>query len=372
MIIYISNSYYPSVEANLVHVLNQVHALKKINHNVKLVLVSSLCKEEIVKSIFINYGLNFEFNNFLIYNSKSAKFKELKSLILGLFFICFNFKSVNFIISRNLFFSFFYFGSNLISEFHTIYNSIIRSTFQNIIIKRKYQKNIFISKRLFYYLSLKDNFSNHLILHDAATKQEDCLLNSKITREYVSSFFLKDQYLCLYSGSLHEGRGIDVIIYLANENPDINFLIIGHLNPENSFLNSDNIYFLGYVPYIDIRSYLMISDVLLMPYQNKVSINVKGQDTSKWMSPLKLFEYMSVMKPIISSNLPVLREILKSNNNCKLVKFNSHSDWNSAINFIKNNPDYSRELGKNAYIDFNSNYTWDIRALRIFNFFYEI
>lgn len=370
MLIYISSSYYPSVEANLVHVLNQVHSFKRMNYKIKLVLTSKLNKNQIVDSILTNYGLYFESDDFVIYKSKSSSLKELKIFILGFLYVWYNFYKIDFIISRNLMFSFFYKGGNLISEFHTIYNTKIRWFFQNKILKRKFQKKIFISKRLHFYLSSKQFISNYLILHDAASNNDRICSSFLIDRKYVSSLFLKDQYLCLYSGSLHKGRGIELIIDLANQNPDINFLIIGQLNSFNTFNNSDNIYFMGYVPYVEISSYLKIADVLLMPYQNKVSINVKGQDTSKWMSPLKLFEYMSVNKPIISSNLPVLREVLKSDYNCKLVKYNSDLEWNRAIKLLKNNTEFSKKLSNNAYLDFKRNYTWDIRAIKIYNFFY--
>jgi glycosyltransferase involved in cell wall biosynthesis len=342
-----------------------------MNCNIKLVLASKLNKSEIVDSILTNYGLHFESNDFIIYKSKSSKLKEFKIFILGLLYSYYYFNKTEFIISRNLIFSFFYKGSNLISEFHTIYDTNIRSFFQNKVIKRKFQKKIFISKRLHYYLSKKQFIPNYVVLHDAALNTDQISSSSFIDRKYVSSFFLKDQYLCLYSGSLHRGRGIELIVNLANNNPDINFLIIGQLNSPNTFINSHNIYFTGYIPYIEINSYLKISDVLLMPYQNKVSINVKGQDTSKWMSPLKLFEYMSVNKPIISSNLPVLREVLKSNYNCKLVKYNSDLEWDSAIKLLRSNVELANYLASNAYLDFIRNYTWDIRALKIYNFFYE-
>jgi glycosyltransferase involved in cell wall biosynthesis len=371
MIIYISSSYYPSVEANLVHVLNQVYSFKRMNYKIKLVLVSKLNRAQIIENIVSNYGLYFHSSDFIIFKSKSSRFKELKSFLVGFFYVCYNFNKVDFIISRNLFFSFFFKCPNLISEFHTLYNTKLRGYFQRKIINRKYQKNIFISRRLYYYLSLKQDISNYLILHDAAVDSEEICTLSNIDRKYVSSFFLKEQFLCLYSGSLHKGRGIELIVDLANQNPEINFLVIGQLNSSYSFVNSGNIYFLGYVPYIEISSYLKASDVLLMPYQNKVSINVKGQDTSKWMSPLKLFEYMSVNKPILSSNLPVLREVLRSNYNCKLVKYNSVSDWNCALNLLKNNAEFSKELSNNAYLDFKTNYTWDIRAMKIYNYFYE-
>ena len=56
-----------------------------------------------------------------------------------------------------------------------------------------------------------------------------------------------------------------------------------------------------------------------MPYQAKVSIGVKGHDTGRWMSPMKMFEYMAAGVPVISSDLAVLREILINEKNALLV-----------------------------------------------------
>ena len=46
--------------------------------------------------------------------------------------------------------------------------------------------------------------------------------------------------------------------------------------------------------------------ILLAPYQ-KDTIVPGGAITSDWMSPLKIFEYMSSKRPLISSNLEVLK-----------------------------------------------------------------
>ena len=58
-----------------------------------------------------------------------------------------------------------------------------------------------------------------------------------------------------------------------------------------------------------------------MPYQSKISINSKNFDDeiSKFISPLKMFEYLATGIPIISSNIKVLREKLIHNQNCLLV-----------------------------------------------------
>jgi len=80
------------------------------------------------------------------------------------------------------------------------------------------------------------------------------------------------------------------------------------------------------------------------------------------MSPLKIFEYMSHKKPIIVSDLPVLREILNEKNSI-LVKSDDVQTW---VNSIKKLQDLkNRELIANqALSDFN-NYTWKNRALLV-------
>ena len=49
--------------------------------------------------------------------------------------------------------------------------------------------------------------------------------------------------------------------------------------------------------------FLMKYDILLMPYEKKVFLSKRKTNTAKFMSPMKLFEYMSTGVPLISSNL---------------------------------------------------------------------
>ena len=76
-------------------------------------------------------------------------------------------------------------------------------------------------------------------------------------------------------------------------------------------------------------------DLLLMPYQNKVSIGVRGQDTSRWMSPMKMFEYMAAGQAIVASDLPVLREILVHKHNAILTKADDVIEWETAIKMLR-------------------------------------
>ena len=96
-----------------------------------------------------------------------------------------------------------------------------------------------------------------------------------------------------------------------------------------------------------------------MPYQEKVMIS-NDMDTSKWMSPMKLFEYMLSGVPLISSDLPVLREILKDNENAKLVNPGDVDEWCNAIDSFEN-LDKRYEIARNAYIKASAKYTWKER-----------
>ena len=111
-------------------------------------------------------------------------------------------------------------------------------------------------------------------------------------------------------------------------------------------------------------------DILLMPYQKKVSIGQKNHDTSGWMSPLKMFEYMSSNTAIISSNHDVLKEVLNTNN-AILCDYNNKDDWIKAIEKLENDKNFAKKISENAYKDFIENYTWNKRAKKIIKFFVE-
>ena len=67
-----------------------------------------------------------------------------------------------------------------------------------------------------------------------------------------------------------------------------------------------------------------------MPYQRKI----KGRSSiwlQKYMSPLKMFDYMATKMIIIASNLKVYKHILKHNFNCILVNMNEDEKWLNAI-----------------------------------------
>ena len=173
-----------------------------------------------------------------------------------------------------------------------------------------------------------------------------------------------------YTGHLYRGRGIEMIINLAQRLPAIQFLLIGG-EPKDVLraqalmdqLKDKNLVVTGFVPNAQLPLYQAACDALLMPYQVKVSAS-SGGDIGKYLSPMKLFEYMASERVILSSDLPVLREVLNPEN-AILLPPDELDAWYKAILYIKNHPNLAKKLSTQARRDVEK-YTWDVRVKRIF------
>ena len=169
-----------------------------------------------------------------------------------------------------------------------------------------------------------------------------------------------------YFGHLYSGRGIEIIEELAKLNSTCVFVVYGgnegDIEEYKSRNTNKNLFFMGYVHPKKAHKAMAMMDVLLMPYQKSVSIGIKGVDTSKWMSPMKLFEYLSVGVPIISSNISVLKEVLIDGENCLLVEPDDVNSWSVALQDIISNAELEEKLGFNAYNLYKDKYTWKHRA----------
>ena len=96
-----------------------------------------------------------------------------------------------------------------------------------------------------------------------------------------------------------------------------------------------------------------------MPYQPRVSAS-SGGDIGRYLSPMKLFEYMACGRVICSSNLPVLQEILTPEIAILLPPEDSGA-WVTAIQEIKDDPTLRSNLSHSARVAAKE-YSWENRA----------
>ena len=379
-IFYISSSSFPSRRANAVHVMNMCKALNNLNHRVTLFIRSE--SNDCRNYIFDNYEINSKLINIIetmpLLKRGTELFIAFKALIRYLFLNNLEKNSI-LIISINLFAAFFLSSlhkKKLIYETHILETGIIRKFVQKLLLQKKNVKIVVISKVLKKILlsNYNSESSNIKVYPDAAFDGGSPLANNiKIIKrkKYFSQIKKVHKYnhFVGYFGHLYAGRGIEIIQNLAEKKSEVLFLVFGGQDEDilkyqkNNKLS--NLMFMGHLPSKKVKFVMSIMDVLLMPYQKSVSVSLKSVNTASWMSPIKMFEYMSVGTPIISSDLQVLREILVDRHNSSLVKPDDVIEWLTALNLLIKDKNLAERLGTNAYKEFIEKYTWEIRAKKM-------
>lgn len=169
-----------------------------------------------------------------------------------------------------------------------------------------------------------------------------------------------------YVGSLVSGRGLDLIGKLASSLPALDFHILGGTAGQiahwKNRLAVGNLYFRGNKDPGEIPAHLQAFDILLAPYQQKVSIGLGDYETTQWMSPMKLFEYMAAGKAIVCSDLPALREFMVHHENCLLCPPDDAAAWQAALVLLAGDPALRQRLGACARREVEEKYTWKKRG----------
>ncbi len=178
--------------------------------------------------------------------------------------------------------------------------------------------------------------------------------------------FPADQTTAVYSGHLYAGRGVELLLGLAQSFPQVHFLLVGG-NPqavENCRKQSEqmgltNVTFTGFVPNQKLALYQAAGDVLLMPYGRTIA-GSSGGNTADICSPMKLFEYMAAGRAILSSDLPVLREVLNEHN-AAFCAADDLESWKAGLQSLLDDPARRQALGQKALEDVKP-FSWKSRA----------
>jgi glycosyltransferase involved in cell wall biosynthesis len=174
--------------------------------------------------------------------------------------------------------------------------------------------------------------------------------------------------IVLYSGQLLPGKGVDIFIEAASQFEErVMFLIVGgtpeqieHLQKSGPTDRLKNVHFAGFVQPRNIPLYQAAADVFVLP-------NTANSLISDFTSPLKLFEYMAAGRPIVSSDLQPLQEILTHRENAFLFPAGDAEALASGFRYVLKSDRFAQKISRQAQMDVRE-YTWEKRAQNIYDF----
>lgn len=374
-ILYLAKSILPSRTANSVHVMKMCQALAENGNEVWLcVLNEKNVEEPQYKEIFNYYAVKecFHFINIPIIIDKGNRVRFLLSHVHILLKIRQLLKEVQpeLVYSRDIFSCFVAAraGYKVIAESHfPLWYGLISSwSFRFLYRKRPFKGLVVISEALRQvYLKHYPDLapSKVIVAHDGADVPETQHLDGKKKIGRPGSLQVG------YVGHLYNGKGIEVIEAIAAKMEDVDFHIIGGLEKDiarwKNRIAEANVIFHGFISQTDLPDYINALDVCLLPNQYKTEAfgadsTRKKKNISLFTSPLKMFEYMAHGKPIVASDLPVLREVLDESV-AIFVQPDDFQGWISSISQLRDG-EQRKEKGINGLNLLKQNYSWQKRA----------
>ncbi len=155
----------------------------------------------------------------------------------------------------------------------------------------------------------------------------------------------------VYVGTLSKERRIEILLtalkYVKNEIPDILFLIVGDGDGKVNLLRmseelglQSSVIFTGYVDSKIVPFYIAAANVAVSPIPDTLYYSLS--------SPTKTFEYMSMGKAVIASDILPHLQIIRNGVNGLLVKWNDPHEYAQAIISLFKNESKANEIGINA------------------------
>ena len=154
----------------------------------------------------------------------------------------------------------------------------------------------------------------------------------------------------VHLGLISKNRGLDIFLAAAGHGCQVT--LIGECRAE--IPPDAKVQRLAPIPLRDVPGWYDRTQLILLPYQADI-------DTARSMSPIKVFEAMAAGRPIIASDLPAIRELLKDEWNALLVPANDEQAWLDAIERLQKNPHFAKRLAAQAKHD-SQEFSWRKRA----------
>jgi glycosyltransferase involved in cell wall biosynthesis len=200
-----------------------------------------------------------------------------------------------------------------------------------------------------------------------------CMVSNTINFENLSITVKKkepDAFTIFYGGAINRHRGLQIVLkaikICVEKNIEARLWIVGDgsyrkgLEELSETLNiKSHMHFFGHKPFHEMLEILDESDVAIIPH-----LRTDNNDAS---SPNKLYQYMYLNKPIVSSDCTSLKRIINETHTGFIYKNDSAEDLASLIGKLHKDRSLLDAIGDNGRKAVMAKYNWNVDKGRLIN-----
>lgn len=369
-LIYIANIRLPTEKAHGIQIMKMCEAFARQGHRVELVVPRRL--NELKDDPFSYYGVGRIFGirrlpvlDLVRFGSFGFWVETLSFSVAGLFYALFKKDSAIYTRDESAVFLLSFFGKNVFWETHTQSESAMTS--RSVRVASGIITLTHASKK-YYIRTFGVPESKILVSADGVDVEAFKLPETKNELRAEMNLPINGKivgYVGKYK-TMGEAKGVDEIVEAFSgfqaEIPEARLMIVGLNKDEMKELESvcdargvgkDRRILLPHAAIVEIPRYLKICDVLVMNYPNT-------EHYAHFMSPLKLFEYMASGVPVVTTDLPSIREILDERT-AVFVRPGDTKDLSRGLRWVLVNKNKALEIADAALAKV-SLYSWNKRA----------
>lgn len=360
-IVYIHNIMMPGPEANTVQVAKMCSAFAGLGHDVTLMALPDANDGDHSNRLLSHYGAK---HRFAVSPLPSIGARPSVAALAGALGARHRRPDIIYTRTPHVALATCMAGLPTLFEIHTdidAFSSLGRFCFQKLICNPNLLGIVAISDPLARHLHKTHSALPHRIIvaHDGADESSANVAAPKSLR-----------FSAGYVGSLYAGKGVELVIEIAKQCPWADFHIVGgspgeRLNIIATHAPSPNVHFRGRIPHAEVERALASFDALLAPYQERVLAADGRTNTARWMSPLKIFEYMAAGRPIVASRIAAIEDLLQHNQTALLCEPSNSRDWARALRTLSSDRALACRLGEAARRRLLDRHTWERRAAYI-------